>query len=132
MLSIKRKPTRPKVRWEGATKIVEAAPTNRRSTLRPFTPKRQETNLEYERVVRAWQKIRKAIDGFQCQFIYASGRRCQKKAHPRPHHVKFRGKNLCDMKFFKALCLPGHHEWPHRHPKEAVERGLLIREYDKH
>jgi hypothetical protein len=105
-----------------------------RHTLRQFTPKRQITNREYERVVRIWQAHRQKLDGFRCQFIYADGRRCTKKCvGKRPHHTKGRGKYLCDVLTFLALdCALHHHRWVHDHPKEAAERGLLIREYAKH
>lgn len=108
-----------------------------RQPLARVSPKRAIENVEYEREKGIWRQERMAIDGFQCQFgdpsITKGGAkvpRCRKKADRNPHHIKLRGKNLCNRKFFMATCLPEHHNWIHDNPKEAEELGYLIREYN--
>lgn len=102
-----------------------------RKAIKPVSDKRREINKVYERVVRAWQKLRTKIDGFQCQFVHADGRRCQRKAHRRPHHIKRRGRWLCDPRWFLAVCL-SHHDWIESHAKQAEKRGYIVREYQRH
>ena len=113
----------------------------RNSTLRPYTPKRAKQNLEYEKAKRIW---RSTHDG-RCEFVRASNGqplpwktpilngviRCTHQAMPQPHHVKFRGPNLCNIEFFMAACFDCHN-WITAHGKEAEILGYVIREYAKH
>jgi hypothetical protein len=47
------------------------------------------------------------------------------------HHLKGRGKYYLVREFMIVGCLPCH-EWAHKHPKEAMEAGLMLRRNDVH
>lgn len=119
-----------KKRWETDTRRAFSSLT-RRTRVKPVSDKRREINLVYERAVRQWRAFRTKLDGFQCQYVYDSGRRCQKKAHKRPHHIKRRGPYLCDLRWFMATCLP-HHDHIEKHGKESERKGYIVREYQRH
>lgn len=44
------------------------------------------------------------------------------------HHLESRGKNLNDVSKFKAVCR-NCHRYIHDHPKEAMEKGLLLSKF---
>ncbi len=88
-----------------------------------MSEKRKKVNVEYERTVRLWRLERMALDKFRCQF-----EGCTKKADKSPHHMKHRGKYLCDASTFMAVCM-SHHQWITNNGKEAEKLGYLEREY---
>lgn len=118
---------------------TKAWPTKKaRQPLARVSPKRAKKNVEYEKQKRIWRRERQSADGFRCQFDPAglgtssatadSPSRCQKKADKNPHHIKKRGKNLCNRNYFMAVCIE-HHNWIESHLKDAEQLGYIIREY---
>ena len=100
-------------------------PRLKRSRLRQTSERLRLRLIEYAKVKVLWWEARIMIDGGRCQFIEDDGSRCPKQASRSPHHIYGRGKYLNDPSTYAALCLPGHHSWPHEHPNEAREKGLL-------
>lgn len=82
----------------------------------------------YEAAVRRWWKRVTELGGGRCEFRTEDGGPCRRKAQKRPHHkAGRRGANLHDDSKFMAVCWQ-HHNWIHDNPKEATDRGYLIRE----
>ena len=107
----------------------------KRTRLRSVSPKRAILNREYEKAKRQW---RAAHDG-RCEmqlglfklptFHDATGaHRCRRPAMHNPHHSKGRGKFLCAIDTFIALC-PEHHRWVDTHRKQAVALGYFTYEF---
>lgn len=47
------------------------------------------------------------------------------------HHMKGRiGDLLCDMRYFKSLCMK-HHEWVENNPEQAKKMGLSVERLNK-
>jgi hypothetical protein len=103
-------------------------PRNKRLGIPSVSKKRAKENAIYEKEKTKWRKEREALDGFRCEFIEADRTRCPRRADRNPHHKKFRGKNLCDRRWFMAVCLTPHHVWITNNGKEAEKRGYIIRE----
>jgi hypothetical protein len=95
--------------------------------LKPVSKKREKQNKTYEQNKRLWRLERMALDRFRCQFKDGSGR-CKRTADRNPHHIARRGKRLCDIDHFMAVCLD-HHRWIEANGKEAEKLGYLKREY---
>lgn len=55
---------------------------------------------------------------------------CKIRLSTEIHHMKGRGKHLCNTDYFMAVDR-GCHRWIHDHPAEARTLGLLISKFQK-
>jgi hypothetical protein len=87
----------------------------KRTRLKPVSDKRKAENAQYAKAKRIWWKQHDGrcemlflpFDGFQdtpTEITDAVGLRCTRPAERNPHHMKLRGKFLCDITTFLGLC----------------------------
>lgn len=69
---------------------------------------------EYAKLKPAWRQAHK-----WCEYPG-----CSQASDVSPHHLRGRGRLLCDMRFWKALCRE-HHRFVHDNIEEARQLGLL-------
>lgn len=93
----------------------------KRTRLRPVSQKRQKQNALYRQVKADYMKSK----GRCCEF-------CRRAPATDIHHKAGRtGNLLCAVEYFAAVCRPCH-DWIHANPKEATERGYIIRLRDRY
>lgn len=110
-----------------------------RKPLRPVSKKLAVKNVEYEAAVKEWWKSH----DHRCEMMFThTGERvhrltgldpmesevhqCFNLAQNRPHHMKRRGKFLCDKSTFLGLCRSCHIDWLHNNEEEARRLGYLL------
>ena len=104
------------IRATGACFKQPPAPKKGRKRLAPRSKKRAIQNKEYLR-------LRKEFLGAHPYCETWRGTECCLRSTDI-HHVHGRGKNLCNVKTWLAVCRPCHN-WIHARGKEARALGLL-------
>lgn len=105
-----------------------------RKPLRKVSQRRAKENVIYEAAVKEWwaghdhrceMRLGNLSDDVHYPRYMPDSRRCPNRANPRPHHLKKRGKFLCDKSTFMALCDSCHVGWLHNNEEEARRLGYL-------
>lgn len=91
--------------------------------IRKVSKTRQKQNSAYTRLKKAWKKYLEQIDKWRCV-------RCGGVPADEPHHKNGRISVLLNMKELWLCCCRKCHDYIHRHPAEARERGWLAKEGD--
>jgi hypothetical protein len=94
--------------------------------LAPISKARAGINAIYEKLKKIWWPLHP-----RCEFVDPkTGKQCRRKSSPRPHHIKRRGRYLCDTTTWMGICegAGSHHAWIHDNEKEAEAIGYLVRE----